>query len=45
MTDTTYVIPALKPVYAGLSGLSEALLRVATGYSQPPSNQKNPLLI
>ena len=31
MTDTTLVIPALKPVYAGLSGLSEALVRVAAG--------------
>ena len=31
MTDTTLVIPALKPVYASLSGLSEALLRVAAG--------------
>ena len=31
MTDTTFVIPALKPVYVSLSGLSEALLRVAAG--------------
>ena len=31
MTDTTLVIPALKPVYASLSGLSEALLRVTAG--------------
>ncbi len=31
MTDTTLVIPALKPVYDSLSGLSEALLRVTAG--------------
>ncbi len=31
MTDTTLVIPTLKPVYASLSGLSEALVRVAAG--------------
>jgi putative oxidoreductase len=31
MTDTSLVIPALKPVYANLSGLSEALLRVTAG--------------
>ncbi len=31
MTDTTLVIPALKPVYVSLSGLSEALVRVAAG--------------
>jgi putative oxidoreductase len=31
MTDTTHVIPALKPVYVSLSDLSEALLRVAAG--------------
>ncbi len=31
MTDTTLVIPALKPVYGSLSGLSEALLRVTAG--------------
>ena len=31
MTDTTLVIPALNPVYASLSGLSEALVRVAAG--------------
>ncbi len=31
MTDTPLVIPALKPVYSGLSGLSEALLRVTAG--------------
>jgi putative oxidoreductase len=31
MTDTTLVIPALKPVYAGLSGLGEALVRAAAG--------------
>ncbi len=31
MTDTTLVIPALKPVYVSLSGLSEALLRVTAG--------------
>ncbi len=31
MTDTTLVIPALKPAYANLSGLSEALVRVAAG--------------
>lgn len=31
MTDTTLVIPALKPLYVSLSGLSEALLRVAAG--------------
>ena len=31
MTDTTLAIPALKPVYVSLSGLSEALVRVAAG--------------
>ena len=31
MTDTTLVIPTLKPVYASLSGLSEALVRIAAG--------------
>ena len=31
MTDTTLVIPAPKPVYDSLSGLSEALLRVTAG--------------
>jgi putative oxidoreductase len=31
MTDTTLVLPALKPVYVSLSNLSEALLRVAAG--------------
>ena len=31
MTDTTLVLPALKPVYANLSGAGEALLRVAAG--------------
>jgi putative oxidoreductase len=31
MADTTLVIPALKPVYAGLSGLGEASLRVTAG--------------
>jgi putative oxidoreductase len=31
MTDTTLVIPALKPVYGSLSGFSQALLRVAAG--------------
>ncbi len=31
MTDATLVIPTLKPVYASLSGLSEALVRVAAG--------------
>jgi putative oxidoreductase len=31
MTDTALVIPALKPVYAGLSSLSEVLLRVTAG--------------
>ncbi len=31
MTDTTLVVPALKPVYDSLSGLSEALLRVTAG--------------
>jgi putative oxidoreductase len=31
MTDTTFVIPALKPVYISLSGLGEALLRAAAG--------------
>jgi putative oxidoreductase len=31
MTDTTLVFPALNPVYGNLSGLSEALVRVAAG--------------
>lgn len=31
MTDNTLVIPVLKPIYVSLSGLSEALLRVAAG--------------
>ena len=31
MTDTTLAIPALKPVYSSLSGLSQALLRIAAG--------------
>ena len=31
MTHTTLVIPALKPAYTSLSGLSEALVRVAAG--------------
>lgn len=31
MTDATFVIPALRPVYAGLSGLAEAAVRVAAG--------------
>lgn len=39
--DTTLVIPALKPVYAGTSALSETLLRVAAGlFLMPHGAQK-----
>ena len=31
MTDTTYIVPALKPVYVNLADAGEALLRVAAG--------------
>ncbi len=31
MTDTTLVIPALKPVYVSVAGLGDALVRVAAG--------------
>jgi putative oxidoreductase len=31
MTDTALVIPALRPVYAGLSDLADAAVRVAAG--------------
>lgn len=30
-SDTTYLIPALRPLYASLSGFSETLLRVVAG--------------